>query len=548
MVDSRHWTRDEAEQQLARRLLIGFDGSWWDQPTWLYKLVEQGLAGLIFFRQNFRDFEQPEALKLDLQRIQAQFREAGILNPLFGIDQEGGAVVRLPDPLFPSLLSPRAASRLTDEDLQAHYDALAQGLAWYGFNLNFAPTLDVLLNRANRVIGVRSFGESASAVWRGAKAVLSAHRQAGVLAVGKHFPGHGHGIIDSHESLPELTYSPQEIEAFQQAIVAGMDAIPALLIAHGVYPNTWPWNEALFAKEAKLPASLNRIFLEHILRRQLNFEGLTFSDDMVMGAMAETGLSPAECAMEALNAGCDVVVYRSANDEFKALWDELIEMTLNGKLDTVYHGQAVKRVNYWVNTLQKPLEFSSAITEDALSGWKALQTSMSRWQQQSLGKQVQQAQQGLKLAIEQNKPLYVLEPDREFMGNYALDKAARYPSLAVQLEAKALELTHLPYTPETQLDGWLNTQQPEQGCLVLVTWLPRLGYSALEQMRHWQAENRNLQVIHIAAGLEAETLPDSWLELPLHSYRADAQALLIESLFSRRLGKLVGNSSLSVSL
>jgi beta-N-acetylhexosaminidase len=261
------------------------------------RLVREGrIGGVILFAKNIRSSEQVRALASDLQAL----ADAAGLPPLFiSVDQEGGMVNRLTEgvTVFPGAMalgatgSPQdaaAAARMTSRELRA-----------LGINVNHAPVLDVNSDAANPIIGVRAFGDEPGAVGRFGAACVAAAKSAGVLATPKHFPGHGATTVDSHLDLPAVDKDRQrlwhdDLAPYAAALAAGADGV---LTAHVVYP----------ALDPDLPATLSRPVLTTLLREELGFAGVVFTDSMEMKAItARWGRGPA--AVRALGAGADVIM------------------------------------------------------------------------------------------------------------------------------------------------------------------------------------------------------------------------------------------------
>jgi beta-N-acetylhexosaminidase len=257
---------------------------------------EGGIGGVILFAKNIRSTEQVRGLTADLQRIAA---DAG-LPPLFiSVDQEGGMVNRLTDgvTVFPGAMSLGASNRADDAAAAGRMTSLE--LRALGINVNHAPALDVNSDAANPIIGVRAFGDDPDAVGRLGAAYVAAAKDAGVLATPKHFPGHGATAADSHLDLPTVDKDLQhlrreDIAPFAAALAAGADG---LLTAHVVYR----------ALDPDLPATLSRPILTALLREELGFEGVVFTDSMDMKAISgRWGRGPA--AVRALGAGADMIM------------------------------------------------------------------------------------------------------------------------------------------------------------------------------------------------------------------------------------------------
>ena len=293
-------TLDLELPQLCGQLLVGgFDG-----PA-LTPRFEQALrdglrGGAILFRRNLPDIATSSSL---CEAIRSA--APADLPPFIGVDQEGGRVTRMPAP-FITLPPMRELGLLNDLDLvRRAAAAVAVELAAVGFNLNFAPILDVDSNPQNPIIGDRSFGHDPRTVMRNAVAFHQGLQENNVLACGKHFPGHGDTSVDSHLDLPIILHSRARLEQielppFRAASGAG---IASLMTAHVVC-------EAL---DPGVPATLSRAICGSLLRAEIGFEGVLFSDDLEMAAVAAR-YPIEESAVEAIWAGCDALLICKSED------------------------------------------------------------------------------------------------------------------------------------------------------------------------------------------------------------------------------------------
>jgi beta-N-acetylhexosaminidase len=281
------------EQICGQLIVCGFSGT--EVPPPLLARLERGqCGGTIVFRRNLPDLDT--ALSLNEAVIRAAPPE---LPPFLGIDEEGGRVCRLPRPAM-SLPPMRqlGAAGVVDLARQAGA-ALGRQLAALGYNLDFAPVLDVDSNPNNPIIGDRSFGRDPAAVTRLGLAFAAGLDAGGVLACGKHFPGHGDTEKDSHLDLPailrdEASVRATELPPFRAAASA---KIAALMSAHVVF-------EAL---DAGVPATLSSRICTQLLRGELEFEGVLFSDDLEMRALADR-IPIEDTAVRAIAAGCDTLL------------------------------------------------------------------------------------------------------------------------------------------------------------------------------------------------------------------------------------------------
>jgi beta-N-acetylhexosaminidase len=279
-------------------LVVGYEGPL--PPSELRERAQAGaLGGFILFKRNLGNAAEVAALTAALRAF-----FPAELPPWIAIDQEGGRVARLGPPVV-RLPAARVLGDLDDLGLTLEAGAvLGQQLAWLGINLDFAPVLDVATNPANPVIGDRSFADDAARVIRHARAFAAGLAQARVTACGKHFPGHGDTIQDSHYTLPRLTHGEARLRQVELAPFAALAAeLPCIMTAHVVF-DAW---------DPGVPATLSRRVVTGLLREELGFAGLVFSDDLEMKAIAgEYGLDEAAC--RAIEAGCDVLLVCSKLD------------------------------------------------------------------------------------------------------------------------------------------------------------------------------------------------------------------------------------------
>ncbi|MCC3373894.1 beta-N-acetylhexosaminidase [Cohnella sp. REN36] len=322
------WRQLDLKQKIGQLFLCGFDGL---EPTeGIVKLIEDyGLGGIVYFRRNLKDAGQVAALSAALQS------HAEV--PLFTtIDQEGGMVVRLEEgvTVMPGNMAVGAAS-----NPELAYEAAKRAgaeLREIGVNVNFAPCLDVNNNPRNPVIGVRSYGEEPQSVAVLGEAQIRGYQESGVVAVAKHFPGHGDTASDSHLELPVVPHSRDRLDAvelvpFRAAIAAGVDAI---MTAHVVFPAYEPDH---------VPATLSRRILTGLLREQLGYEGVIVTDCLEMNAISET-LGVARGAVEAVKGGADLILVSHRLERQIAALEAVCEAVLAGEIPESRIDDAVRRV------------------------------------------------------------------------------------------------------------------------------------------------------------------------------------------------------------
>jgi beta-N-acetylhexosaminidase len=282
-------------RQVTKLFVWGFDGT--SVSSRLRRLLRtHRIAGSILFKRNIESMGQMRALTTSLKK-------SGGLRFLIAIDEEGGRVSRLPPGAVkfpPAAFWGQFYEREKDLRFITHMGRLlGRELKSVGVNLDFAPVLDVNSNPKNPIIGDRAFSDDPKKAARVALAFADGLRREGILACGKHFPGHGDTSTDSHRTLPTVKRSRAGLERveflpFRKAVAGG---IPMLMTAHVVYP----------ALDPKLPATLSPKILQDLLRKKMGYRGVVISDDLQMKAVSRT-YAPEEAAVLALAAGCDLLL------------------------------------------------------------------------------------------------------------------------------------------------------------------------------------------------------------------------------------------------
>jgi beta-N-acetylhexosaminidase len=276
------------------------------------------LGGVILFARNVEAPEQVAELSRDVQTLVREM-------PLWvSVDQEGGRVARLRAP-FTEWPPMAVLGRSGDERLAARFaKALASELRAVGITLDFAPVLDIHTNPNNPVIGDRALADDAQAVARLGVAIIRGLQDHNVAACGKHFPGHGDTSVDSHFDLPLVEHPPDrlrrvEFVPFRAAIAAD---VAFVMTAHVLVP----------AFDEDRPATLSRRVVGEMLREELDFDGVIFTDDLDMKAI--TGrYALGDAAVQAIAAGCDGVLVCSGDVESQAaVLEALVHAVEDGRL------------------------------------------------------------------------------------------------------------------------------------------------------------------------------------------------------------------------
>ncbi|MCZ0923761.1 beta-N-acetylhexosaminidase [Vibrio diabolicus] len=262
------------------------------------------VGGLILFARNYHDSEQ-------LQALTQSIRKAAKRPILIGVDQEGGRVQRFREGFSLIPAAEEYAKHQNGEELARMSGWLmAAELIAHDIDLSFAPVLDK--GHQCKAIGNRAFGEDADTILRFSTAYMQGMKSVGMATTGKHFPGHGGVIADSHLETPYDERSDifeQDMAIFKAQIDAGI--LDAMMPAHVIFPHY----------DAQ-PASGSEYWLKQVLRQQLGFKGLVFSDDLTMEGAAIMG-SPAERGAQALKAGCDMLLMCNKREAHIEVLDNL---------------------------------------------------------------------------------------------------------------------------------------------------------------------------------------------------------------------------------
>ena len=307
-------------EQIGQMVMCGFSGK---TPTEdILRLIrEYRLGNVIYFRDNIGTTEEVRQLSDTLQEAS---RLAGNGPLWIAVDQEGGMVARIDRQV--ALMPGNMALGAAGSPELVYETARISGLELrsLGMNLNFAPCVDVNNNKANPVIGVRSYGEDAGVVGlMGARAVQG-FQDAGISACPKHFPGHGDTTADSHLELPSVPHDLErlrqvELPPFRSAIAAGADVV---MTAHVQFP----------AYDASgLPATLSAAVLEGLLREELGYRGVIATDCLEMKAISGT-VGVGRGAVMAVKAGADLVLVSHTPELQLEALEAIYQAVLSGEL------------------------------------------------------------------------------------------------------------------------------------------------------------------------------------------------------------------------
>ncbi len=325
-------------------LCVGFqDAELTDETESVLHALQPG--AVILFARHTASFAQTRALT---DRLRSLLGDR--LPPVIAVDQEGGRVARLREGVdeFPAMMALRATG---DSALARRAgERIALDLRRAGFNLNFGPVLDLALHQHNTVIGTRSFGDDPLKVAEFAGAFAAGVEAAGVVPTYKHFPGHGSTAIDSHLALPHIDIDEAQLR--QRDLVpfaALLPAARAVMTAHIVVK----------AFDAVNPATTSYAILTELLRRELNFTGVCFTDCMHMNAISK-GVGTPQGAVQALAAGADCVsITQHLSVSLQAV-DHIVRAVERKELPLVRLEEAADRMRTLRAALQPPLDAARA--------------------------------------------------------------------------------------------------------------------------------------------------------------------------------------------
>ena len=318
------------EEKTGQMIIIGIDTNYITDRI-KTMITKYKIGGIILYRKNFSTYE--EMLKL-IQNLKDLNKENKI--PLFiAIDQEGGRVNRMPKEIK-NLPSANQIAQIGGEDLvRLSNNITGRILRQSGFNLNFAPVLDIKRFENNHAIGDRSFGNNKEDVAKMGIIAMKELQKNKIISVIKHFPGHGATKQDSHNFLPVINKKIEQLEKedmypFEQAIKNGADVV---LVGHLLIKNI----------TGLYPASLSRKFITKYLRKKYRYRGLIITDDLKMKAIKL--IYGAKLAVtKAFEAGNDIIVFRYNSKEEIEVIEKVISLVKKGKIKENRINKSVQRI------------------------------------------------------------------------------------------------------------------------------------------------------------------------------------------------------------
>ncbi|MEK4085903.1 beta-N-acetylhexosaminidase [Psychrobacillus sp. FSL K6-1415] len=317
------------EEKVGQMIFAGIKGT--DITNETKKIIStHQVGGIILFKDNLKNANQSVSL---LNAIKQENTNNKV--PLFlGVDEEGGRISRLPE--LTKLPTNEELGKRNDISLSYNIGKLlGKELSAFGFNLDFAPVLDINSNPDNPIIGDRSFGKDAELVSELGLQMMKGIQSEQVISVIKHFPGHGDTAVDSHKELPIIQKSLEELQAlelipFKHAVEQGADVV---MVGHILLPKI----------DSTYPASISERIITDVLREQLGYEGIIITDDMTMKAILNN-LEIGESAVSAVKAGNDIVLVAHNYANVKKTVDAILKAIEDGEITEQRIDESVKRI------------------------------------------------------------------------------------------------------------------------------------------------------------------------------------------------------------
>lgn len=303
------------EKKIGQMLMIGIDGTKIEDIQYLKKDISQGkIGGILLLGYNIENEKQLKKFISDIQSINKDF-------PLFiAIDQEGGYVQRLNSKKgFNDYPSHYKAASLSENEVKNIYDDMAAQLKNLGVNVNFGPVVDVNINPESPVIGKieRSFSSSPEKVIKYSEIFIKSHKQKNILTVLKHFPGHGSSMTDSHQGFTDITNTWDEIELLPYKYFIQNKISDGIMTGHLFHSQF----------DVNYPASMSTYFVNDLLIKSLNYNGLIFTDDLEMNAISNF-YNFEEVLTRTINSGNDIILFSGFNKKDNINTDKIINTIL----------------------------------------------------------------------------------------------------------------------------------------------------------------------------------------------------------------------------
>lgn len=328
------------EEKVGQLLMVHFHGREANQDAKLL-IQELHVGGIIYYK-----WANQLSSAAQVQNLSTSLQKLARIPLLIAVDQEGGRVNRLEEgfTLFPSNL---IVAKTNQPELSKNVAfAIGQELRSVGINMNLSPVVDINSNPSNPVIGTRSFSSEADVVTLFAKYALQGYREAGIISCLKHFPGHGDVAVDSHQELPILHRTKQQLEQLELLPFYQLaDQADSIMTAHILLP----------ALDSQNCATLSKKILTDLLREEMGFQGVVVSDSLVMKGLLSNCYRIEEAAISAINAGCDLLILGGKQlhaqtelelsiEKIQKIYSALLQAVQTGIISKQRLEQAVQRI------------------------------------------------------------------------------------------------------------------------------------------------------------------------------------------------------------
>jgi len=316
------------DEKIGQMIIVGFNGTGVNEELINLANINK-VGGVILFKRNIETSEQLKELNNNIEELNNEI-------PLFiSVDEEGGRVNRLPSDMenFPS--AKEIGLKNNKDYAYNNGKSMGESLKVTGFNMNYAPVLDIFSNPQNTVIGDRAFGSDIETVSTMGISTMKGIEDEGIISVVKHFPGHGDTFVDSHYGLPIVYKSLKELDNFEfipfkKAIEEGCKAI---MVSHILLDKI----------DNKNPSSMSKTVITGILREKLGFDGVIITDDMEMKAITEN-YTIEDASVKSIIAGCDILLIGSGTEYVNKVIDAIKEAILNGHISEERIDKSVSRI------------------------------------------------------------------------------------------------------------------------------------------------------------------------------------------------------------
>ncbi len=316
-------------EKAGQVVVCGLDGYSVDS-TFTSLMEDYKVGGVILFSKNIESSSQLAELTNSIKNLGNPD-----IPPIIAIDEEGGQVSRMP---YDIESMPSAYSIAQTGSTELCYNSgviIGNQLNALGLSTGFSPVLDIWSNPDNLIISTRAYGTNADEVSTYATQVMQGLKSQEVIPVGKHFPGHGDTLDDSHYSLPVVTKTKAELENFEFVPfkTAIDNGIPAIMVGHLLCTEI----------DSNYPASLSKTMVTDILKTELGFDGVVFTDDLTMDAI-DTQYSVEDASVMALNAGCDMLLVCHGYENAVNTINNIVSAVENGTLSEDRLNNAVYKI------------------------------------------------------------------------------------------------------------------------------------------------------------------------------------------------------------